>query len=409
MTCQRVAVIGSHAHYLVNFRGALIQAMKAHGHEVLALAPDFDAGTRSDLTAIGVRPVDISLSRTGLNPVRDVRDFFGLNARMRQLRPDVVLAFTIKPVVYGLLAASMARVPRRFALITGLGYTFSEGGSRRDRIVQTTARQLYRVALRGADAVFMQNPDDVDEFVARRIVSRKKVVPVNGSGVDLDAWPLMDLPDPPVTFTLAARLLGEKGVREYVAAARQVKAKHPETRFLLLGGLDTNPSAIGRTEVMSWVAEGVVEWPGHVEMRPRLAQTSVFVLPSYREGVPRSTQEAMAAGRPVITTDSPGCRETVVAGENGYLVPPRDVDSLAAAMLKFVENPQQIAVMGRNSRRLAEERFDVRAINQKMLSVMGLDGTALPGQADGPRAEQDRQPALRGGADVGDTRGQPLT
>ncbi|WP_193370346.1 glycosyltransferase family 4 protein [Pelagibius marinus] len=385
MTCRRVAVIGSHAHYLVNFRGALIQAMRAHGHEVLALAPDFDAGTRSELSAIGVEPVDISLSRTGLNPVRDFRDIIGLYAQMRRLAPDVVLAYTVKPVIYGLLAAALARVPRRFALITGLGYVFSEGGSPRDWIIQATVQQLYRIALRGTEAVFMQNRDDADEFVARRIVSCRKIIPVNGSGVDLAAWPVMDLPGPPVTFALAARLLGEKGVREYVTAARQVKAKHPEVRFLLLGGLDSNPSAIKEREVASWVAEGVLEWPGHVNMRPWLAQTSVFVLPSYREGIPRSTQEAMAAGRPVITTDAPGCRETVVVGENGYLVPPRDVGSLVGAMLHFVENPQQIVVMGRNSRRLAEERFDVRAINERMLSAMGLDETASPEQADGSR------------------------
>ena len=397
MACQRVAIIGSHAHYLVNFRGALMQAIGAFGHKVSALAPDFDAGTRAELSAIGVQPIDISLSRTGINPVRDVRGIVGLYGQMRRLNPDVVLSCAIKPVIYGTLAAALARVPRRFALIPGLGYAFSEGGSPRDRIVQTTAQQLYRIALRRAEAIFMQNPDDADEFVARRIVSREKIVPVNGSGIDLAAWPLMDLPGPPVTFALAARLLGAKGVREYVAAARQVKAKYPEVRFLLLGGLDSNPSAIAKAEVESWVTDGVVEWPGHVDVRPWLAQTSVYVLPSYyREGVPRSTQEAMAAGRPVITTDAPGCRETVIAGENGFLVPPREVDSLAAAMLSFVENPRQIARMGRHSRRLAEERFDVRAINERMLSVMGLDATALPGQADGPWANRNGQATLDG-------------
>jgi glycosyltransferase involved in cell wall biosynthesis len=392
LTRQRVAIIGSHAHYLVNFRGALMQDMGAHGHEVLALAPDFDAGTRSELSAMGVEPIDISLSRTGMNPFWDLRDIVGLHAQMRRLNPDAVLAIAIKPVIYGMLAAAMARVPRRFALIPGLGYVFSEGGSPRDRIVQPIAQQLYRIALRRAEAVFVQNRDDADELVARRIVTREKIFRVNGSGVDLAAWPLMDLPRPPVTFALAARLLGEKGVREYVAAARRVKAQHPEVRFLLLGALDSNPSAIREMEVASWVADGIVEWPGHVDMRPWLAQTSVFVLPSYREGVPRSTQEAMAAGRPVITTDAPGCRETVIVGENGYLVPPRDVNSLVAAMLSFVENPRQIAVMGCNSRRLAEERFEVRAINERMLSVMGLDGTALPEQADGPLSKRERQP-----------------
>lgn len=377
MTCLHVAIIGAQARYLVNFRGPLMQAMKAYGHEVSALAPDFDAETRSELSAIGVAPIDISLSRTGMNLLVDFYDAVRLYRTMRRLKPDVLLGSSIKPIVYGLVAAAMAHVPRRFALVSGLGFVSSEARSLRDRIVRTTARQLYRIALSRADTVFVQNPDDTDELVARGMVARDKVVQVNGTGVDLDAWPLVDLPGPPVTFALAARLLAEKGVREYVAAARRVKAKHPEVRFLLLGWIDSNPSAIGEAEVTSWVDEGVVEWPGYVDVRPWLAQTSVYVLPSYyREGVPRSTQEALAAGRPVITTDSPGCRETVISGQNGILVPPRDVDSLVSAMLYFIENPQEISVMGRSSRRLAEERFDVNAVNERMLSAMGLDKTA---------------------------------
>jgi len=407
MTCQRVVVIGSHARYLVDFRGALMQAMASQGHEVIALAPDLDPARRAQLSAMGVQPRDLSLSRTGMNPLSDLRDIIGLYVQLRRLKPQVVFAYTIKPVIYGMLAAAMARVPRRFALITGLGYVFSDDGSPRERIVQAAAQRLYRIALRRAEAIFMQNPDDADEFVSRRIVARDKIVRVNGSGVDLAQWPPLDLPVGPTTFALAGRLLGPKGVREYVAAARQVKAAHPEVRFLLLGALDTNPSAIGEAEVASWVAEGVVEWPGHVAMRPWLAQTSVFVLPSYREGVPRSTQEAMAAGRPIITTDVPGCRETVVAGENGYLVPPRDAGSLAAAMLSFVENPPQIAAMGRNSRRLAEERFDVRAINERMLAVMGLGATASRRQTSGLPAEGERPAADQGGSAVDGARRQP--
>lgn len=406
MTCLRVLVIGSQARYLANFRGALMQTMNAYGHEVFALAPDFDAETRSELCAIGVKPVDISLSRTGMNPLRDLHDLVVLRALMRRLNPDAVLATGIKPAVYGILAAAMAGVPKRFALMAGLGYAFSEGRTLRDRIIQTITRRLCRIALRRADVVFVQNPDDADELATLAIVSREKIVRVNGSGVDLTAWPQMSLPDPPATFALAARLLGEKGVREYVAAARRVKAKHPETRFLLLGGLDSNPSAVGSAEVASWAAEGVVEWPGHVDVQPWLAQTSVFVLPSYyREGVPRSILEALAAGRPVITTDAPGCRETVVADRNGFLIPPRDVDSLASAMLYFVENPRQVPVMGRNSRQLAEERFDVRAINEKMLSAMGLVRTRSPERTGGLRATGRQQAGPCGDGPMDGARG----
>lgn len=372
MAGQRVIIFGNQAFSLVNFRGALMEDLRRRGHEVLALAPDFDDSLRERLAASGIEAVSLSLSRTSVNPLKDLRDLAQLWRIMRDLKPDVVLAFTIKPVVYGTLAATLAGVTRRHVLITGLGYAFSASSSLRDRFVQGLARTLYRVSLLAAHVVFMQNRDDVNEFVARRIVARDKITLVNGTGVDLKEWPVVALPDTPVVFALAARLLGEKGIREYVAAARRVKAIHPETRFLLLGGLDTNPAAISLEEVKGWVEDGIVEWPGHVEMREWLERTSVYVLPSYREGVPRSTQEAMASGRPIITTDVPGCRETVIDGENGFLVPPRDVDALVRAMVHFLENPQDIAVKGHRSRQIAEERFDVHQINARMFSAMGL-------------------------------------
>jgi glycosyltransferase involved in cell wall biosynthesis len=168
-------------------------------------------------------------------------------------------------------------------------------------------------------------------------------------------------------------LLREKGIVEFAQAAQRIKQRYPNTRFLLLGGLDTNPGALREHEVRSWADAGFLEWHGHVpDVRPYFAQTSVYVLPSYREGVPRSTQEAMAMARPVITTDAPGCRETVVQGVNGFLVPPRDVDALVAAMERFILQPELILSMGQASRKLAEERFDVHKINQRILEVIGI-------------------------------------
>jgi glycosyltransferase involved in cell wall biosynthesis len=177
----------------------------------------------------------------------------------------------------------------------------------------------------------------------------------------------------PVTFMLAARMLREKGIVEYAKAARIIKQKHPDTRFILLGSLDTNPGGLSHAEIDGWVAEGILDWPGHVhDVQDWLAQTSVYVLPSYREGVPRSTQEAMAMARPIITTDAPGCRETVVDGTNGFLVPVRNADALAKAMERFILQPDLIEKMGQASRSMAEERFDVRKINQVILRVMDI-------------------------------------
>ncbi len=232
--------------------------------------------------------------------------------------------------------------------------------------------ELYKFALRRACLVFVQNQDDALELTRKRLVTPDKLLVVNGSGVELDKWPLLEQPKMPTTFALAARLLEEKGVREYIEAARRIKLRYPFTRFLLLGDTDTNPTSISCKEILEWVREGVVEWPGHVDMREWMAKFHVFVLPSYREGVPRSSQEAAASGRAIITTDAPGCRETVVHGQNGLLVPVRDAAALAGAMQELIEDPELVARMGKASRVLAEERFDVRAINHTMLNAAGL-------------------------------------
>ena len=176
----------------------------------------------------------------------------------------------------------------------------------------------------------------------------------------------------PITFLLVARMLREKGIEQFAEAAKKVKERHPETLFILLGGLDNNPGTISIENVNEWVKEGVLEWHGHVQVQPWMRQASVFVLPSYREGVPASTQEAMAMGRAIITTDVPGCRETVVDGQNGFLVPVRDANALAQAMLRFVENPELIVRMGQRSRQIAEEKYDVHKVNAVMLREMGI-------------------------------------
>jgi glycosyltransferase involved in cell wall biosynthesis len=378
MTCQKkkIAIIGSQAFALLNFRGPLIQEMVERDLEVYALAPDYDNETREKVRKLGAKPVQYRLSRTGLNPFRDALNFLGLTLTLRRIRPDVTFSYTIKPVIYGTLAAWIVGVPRRFAMIEGLGYAFTAPGEREEmkrRVVRTIARFLYKLALRRATKVFFLNPDDLNEFVQKRLVFSEKVFLLGPIGVDLRAFTPAPPVSEPITFLLAARLLREKGVLEFVEAARRIKAKYSNTRFIILGGLDTNPGAISKKEVDGWVKEGLIEWPGHVaDVRPYLAQASVFVLPSYREGVPRSIQEAMAMARPIITADAPGCRETVIQGVNGFLVPVRNVDALVSAMERFINKPELIERMGKESRRIAEERFDVHKFNQVLLEAMGL-------------------------------------
>lgn len=370
------AIVSSQAFSMFNFRGPLIRDLVASGVQVHALAPDYDDELRQQISSLGANPVDFQLTRTGMNPVHDVLDTLRLTALLRRLRPDVTLGYFIKPVIFGTLAAWLAGVPRRVAMIEGLGYVFSSSGSRQTwgrKLLRTLVSLLYRFSLARAQKVIFLNKDDLAEFVDANLVDEMKCVNLGGIGVDLADWPLAPPINQPVTFLLAARLLREKGIVEYTEAARQVKAQYPAVRFVLLGGLDPNPSGLLQSEVESWVKEGLLEWPGHVAVKPWLTQASVYVLPSYyREGVPRSTQEAMAMGRAVITTDAPGCRETVDEGANGFLVPVRDVPALTEAMLRFVEDPTLIATMGKESRRLAEKRFDVHAINARLLKILGV-------------------------------------
>jgi glycosyltransferase involved in cell wall biosynthesis len=233
--------------------------------------------------------------------------------------------------------------------------------------------RLYRFALKRAHAVVFLNPDDIHDFVSWRICDSSKSFELGGIGVDLQEWQSKAPVTYPVTFLFIGRLLREKGIQEFVDAAHVIKSRHPSVQFVVLGDVDTNPGGIGAEQMRNWVKEGLLAWPGHVPVQAWLEKASVFVLPSYREGVPRSTQEAMALGRPIITTDVPGCRQTVEHGKNGFLVPVRDAEALARTMYRFIKKPDLIGSMGRESRRLAEERFDVHVVNAKLMDVLGLD------------------------------------
>ncbi len=374
---RRVALISPFAPSLPAFRGHLIRTLVGRGIEVAVLAPDFTPELREEIRRMGARPVDYFLERTGINPVHELRAILSLVRALRETKADALLGYTHKPAVYGLFAGALAGVPYRHALITGLGYAFTpdENKGVRQKLLRACMWALYRTVLPGASRVFFQNRDDLADFQGMGLIAPGQALVSGATGVDLREWRASPARTRPVTFTLAGRLLKEKGIREFAQAGRMVKGRHPDAEFLLLGGLDSNPGGIPERTVRQWVDEGVLQWPGVVsDMKGCLARTSVYVLPSYREGVPRSTQEAMAAGRPVITTDVPGCRETVLDGVNGFLVPPRDPGALARAMERFILEPELIERMGRESRRLAEERFDAEKINTRLVEEMAGAG-----------------------------------
>jgi len=376
---MKILIVASFAASLRNFRGPLILTLLRQGHEVHVAAPGIstDAETRDWLALRRVCWHDIPMERTGLSPAGDLRCLISLVAMMRRIGCDVFLGYTIKPVIWGLFAARLAGVQRRAAMITGLGYAFTGTVTGKRALIQQVVRGLYRMSLRQAGVIFFQNPDDRADFVRMRLLGPSANVRiVNGSGLDLSDWPPQPLPQGPVRFLLIARLLGDKGIREYAAAAAILAARHPAAQFHLIGGLDSNPDAICQAEVDEWTAAGTLVWHGHVaDVRSALACCHVYVLPSYREGTPRTVLEAMATGRPVITTNAPGCRETVVDGANGFLVPVKDANALAKVMERFLLEPQLISRLGECSLAMVRQRYDVHKVNADVIEALGLIGT----------------------------------
>lgn len=368
-----IILVSSYSDSVLAFRGGLVEALVRARFRVRVVTPGGGAVRALAEWACrqGIEVHDVPLQRAGLNPISDLIYLFRLYRYISRFSPVITLPYTIKPVIYGTIAAWLARVPRRHALITGLGYAFI--GTRRG-VVGFLAERLYRFALTRAHKVYFQNPDDERLFRQRGILppSVPSVV-INGSGVDVGRYTFQPVAKGVQTFLMISRLLGDKGVREFAAAAFRIKTFAPSVRFQLVGWIDVNPDAIAQAELDEWIADGTLEFLGKLDdVRPAIADSTVYVLPSYREGTPRTVLEAMAMGRAIITTDAPGCRETVVDGENGFLVPVKSVDALSEAMLKFIEDPTLAPRMGKRSREIAEEKYDVHKINAVMLREMGI-------------------------------------
>jgi len=372
---MRIAVLGTQARDLVNFRGHLLAELAKAGHTAYGIAPQGSPEIAAALAARGATFVPISLDRTGLNPFREVWTVIQFWRLFRRLKLDVLLCYELKSVVFGTLAARFVPVPRRFAMITGRGTTLQgEPQGPKERLVRWIVTRLYGLALPMTQGVFFQNPDDCAFFgemgmlpasVPRRII--------RGSGVDLDAFAQCPLPEGPARFLFVGRLLRNKGLYEFVAASRILAQRGVPAQCRILGPLDPNPNGIPASQLEAWVAEGSVEYLGETaDVRPFLADAHVLVLPSYGEGTPRSVLEAMALGRAIVTTDAPGCRETVTEDCNGLLVPVGDAQALALAMENLALDRPRVVRLAAESRRMAEALFDVRIVSADILDFMGV-------------------------------------
>ncbi|MCX8114936.1 MAG: glycosyltransferase family 4 protein [Burkholderiaceae bacterium] len=359
---MRIAVVANTSWYLYNFRLNLMCALQRAGHDVVAVGPSDAYAAR--IAEAGIAHRAVSFDGDGVNPVREIATVAALARTFRRADSELVLSFTPKGNIYSGLAAMAAGI-RTIPNVSGLGRVFI-----RQSLLTSLVRGLYRITLARAPCVFFQNEDDKHAFVEARLVEESRALRIPGSGVDLERFTPMTLAGeegitPVFVFLLVARLLWDKGVGEFVEAARVLRREYPQARFQLLGFLDVaNPSAVPRDTVTQWVDEGLVEYLGSTDdVRPFLARADCVVLPSYREGVPRALLEAAAMRRPIITTDAPGCRDVVDDGVTGFLCRPRDAGDLAQKMRRMLMmSAGERERMGGLGREKIESLFDERIV-----------------------------------------------
>jgi len=366
----KLLFVAGDAAYFVSHRLPIALAAKEVGYDVHVACGDSAFGI--DLGEHGISYHKIRLVRGGLNPVTELWSAWSLWRLFRRLRPSLVHLIAIKPVLYGGIAARLAGVPAVVSAVSGLGSIFIEGGGLKTILIRVVAVPMYRIALRHSrQRVIFQNPDDRKKLIGVAGISESKTVLIRGSGVDLKRYPYRVEPPGFRIVTMASRLLRDKGVYEFVDAARALRAKGAQARFWLIGAPDVrNPTSISSQQVALWQQEGVVECLGHRSNVPQLySQSHVIVLPSYREGLPKSLIEAAACGRPVVTTDVPGCRDAIEENVTGLLVPPRDAKSLEEGLARLLADDAMRRCMGRAGRELAEREFQIEKVVAAHLQI----------------------------------------
>ena len=373
---KHILIIASYGPSLINFRLNLIKKLISKGYKVSVASPKdrFSDNLQKELKDLGVNINIFSLSSVSLNFFKDYKTILEIFRIIKISKPNIVISYTAKPVIYTGLVLKYFKKISYFPMITGLGYAFIHKELIKHKIVKYIITKLYQISLKNSSKIIFQNKDDQSLFLELKIIKDQNTSNVvNGSGVDLNTYPLSDLPSKPV-FLMISRLLVDKGVREFVEAAKIVRSRFSNARFQLAGSLDENPSSITAKELQSWINEKHIEYLGEIKsVQPILRLCKYYVLPSYREGTPRSTLEALSTGRPIITTDVPGCRETVVHEKNGLLIPARDIASLTNAMIRLLEEKEEVIQnMGKESFLIAKNKFEVNKVNDSLFNIMRL-------------------------------------
>lgn len=354
-----------------NFRGDLIKDIIANGYDVIVTGPNRDSVEK--IEALGAKFVEIPMNKNGINPVADLKYIWRLRKLLKSEQIDISLGYTIKPFLYGAMAARLAGVKNINSMVAGAGYLFANK-SLKARLLRVATFALYKLGFACATHVIFQNVDDLNEFVDKGFVKKSKCHVVNGSGVNMAKFVPSEYPKVP-TFFMLGRMIYSKGVMDFLEAARIVKNSATQTvRFMILGKIEKMQDGIKEEDIEPYVKDGIVEhFPETDNIAQYYAQTSVFVLPTaYREGTPRVILEAMASARPIITTFMPGCKETVIEGKNGFFVEIHNPQQLAQKMVYFIEHPEAIAHMGEESLKLCKTKYDVQVVNQDMLRIMEI-------------------------------------
>jgi len=376
----RVAIIGTLASGILAFRKDLIIALKQEGYEVYAFAVDYNKQSMDAVELLGATPVSYDLERTGLNPFKDIANLVSLYRKLKLIKPRIVFSYFIKPTIYGTIAASLAGASSIVSMIEGMGYVYTPaitGFSLRKRILQKIQEGLFMVSFPLCKKVLVLNVDDLQLLRGIPFVAQAKVELLGPIGLNLSEYKYTphskSANSNKIRFIFVGRLLEEKGIHYFLEAARAIKKKYPSAECVVIGGVDSeNPSGISLEDLQRYIDDGTIIYPGFVNnVQDWLASSDVFVLPSfYREGIPRSTQEAMAMGRAVITTDSPGCRETVVDGDTGIIIPRWNSDALIGAMEYFILSPSECVRMGENGFQKAQSEYDASLVNRKLIGFL---------------------------------------
>lgn len=384
MKNKKIIIIGTTAFNLYFFRKDFILSCLEQNYNVYTFVSEYTDEWLAKIQSLGAIPITYQLSRGGLNPLADLQSTYQLMQKIKKMQPDIVFSYSTKPVIYATLAAYKVKVPYICGMIEGLGSPFTihkQGQSFKTKVTRFIQVFLYRIAFPYLDKVIFLNHDDPKDLVERyKIVHKKNAIEVLGPiGVNLQDYVYTKWDDQKnLSFIFVARLIAEKGIFEYLEAAKIVKKLFPEVLFKIVGNLDIeNPTGLKQAELDQLMKTGIIVYDGFVtDVDQQIRNSAVFVLPSYyREGVPRSTQEAMAIGRPVITTNVPGCQETVVEGVTGFLIPKWDVTALVEKMIHFIEHPEKVNTMGYQGFLYAKKHFNADLINHKLLKIVGINQT----------------------------------